>query len=166
MASGTGGGASTLPFFLPGFFRAASRSSWPSSVSGPSDSMTERKLTSPRRISMSPMGERQLVGGAMMRVSCSALWSRVASSRSAPTSRGRSRSLRPAVLRMAAATGGETRLKAVCRNPLTSWLFDSDAISMSAPSSTPCGCGLISRASLGSSSVARGKVSGSCRGRT
>ena len=48
-----------------------------------------------------------------------------------------------------------------CRKPRMSRAFDSRAMSISAPSSTPCGCGLISVASLGTSSVARGKVSDS-----
>ena len=60
--------------------------------------------------------------------------------------------------RMSFADCDETRLNALCRKPRTSRLFDSCAISMSAPSSTPCGCGLISTASFGSSVDARGKL--------
>ena len=60
--------------------------------------------------------------------------------------------------RMSSAAELETRLKAVCRNPFTSRLLDSLAMSISAPSSTPCGWGLISSVSFGSWSVARGKV--------
>ena len=41
--------------------------------------------------------------------------------------------------RISLAAWAETRLNAVCRKPRTSWLFDSRAMSMSAPSSTPCG---------------------------
>ena len=67
---------------------------------------------------------------------------------------------------MSLAAEDETRLKAVCRKPRTSRLFDSRAMSMSAPSSTPWGCGLISSASLGSSEAARGKLSVSLPGRS
>ncbi len=165
---GSGGGSSAgfafLPF--PFFFPAWSRSSCPSSPSGPSVSTTERKETSPCRISASPMGERQFTGGAMIFVFWMPAWSLAARSRSPAIWRGRSRSLSPAAERISLATWEETRLKEVWRNPFTSWLLESPAIVMSAPSSTPCGWGRISSASLGSSLVARGKESRDCLGRT
>ena len=172
MASGTGsatGGSS--PFFLSafaffaGFLAAASMSIWPPS-SSPSLSMTLRNETRPLRISSSPMGERQFVGGLMSFVAAIALCSCSAIARSA-SARGFTLFLPHGTWRrMSAAAEDETRLNADCRNPLTSRLFDSCAISMSAPSSTPCGCGLISTASFGSSVVARGNDSVSLPGRS
>ena len=116
-------------------------------------------------MSASPMGERQFTGGAMILVAWIPLWSFSARSRSAAISRGRTRSFSPAFFTISPDTWEETRLKEVWRKPRTSRDFESPAMVMRAPSSTPCGCGLISSASLGSSSVARGKVSRSCLGR-
>ena len=100
-------------------------------------------------------------------VAAMALCSSSAIARFSPSTRGLTAFLPQGTLaRISPAAWAETRLKAVCRKPRTSWLFDSRAMSMSAPSSTPCGCGLISTASLGSSVVARGKVSVSLPGRS
>ena len=112
------------------------------------------------------MGDRQFTGGAMILVFWMPPWSFAARSRSPAISRGRIRSRSPAFLRISPATCAETRLKEVWRKPFTSWLFESPAMVMRAPSSTPCGCGRISSASLGSSLVARGKESRFCLGRT
>ena len=116
-------------------------------------------------MSSSPMGLRQFVGGLISFEAAMALCSSSAICRFSPRTRGRTGFLPQGTLaRMSAAAEGDTRLKAVCRKPRTSWLLDSRAMSISAPSSTPCGWGLISSASLGSSVVARGKVSVSLPG--
>ena len=118
-------------------------------------------------MSSSPIGLRQFVGGFMSRVAAIALWSSSAMARFVPSTRGRTTFLPQGTLaRISPAAWADTRLKVVCRKPRTSWLFDSPAASMRAPSSTPCGWGLISIASLGSSSVARGKTSVSLPGRS
>ena len=105
------------------------------------------------------------MGGLISFVAAMALCSSSAMARFSPRTRGRTGFLpQDTLARMSPAADGETRLNAVCRKPRTSWLFDSRAMSISAPSSTPCGWGLISSASLGSSVVARGKVSVSLPG--
>ena len=137
-----------------------------SSPHSPSLSITCRKLTSPLRISSSPIGLRQFVGGLISFVAAIALCSSSAIARFSPRTRGLTGFLPQGTLaRMSAEAADETRLNAVCRKPRTSRLFDSRASSMSEPSSTPCGCGLISTASLGSSLAARGKDSVSLPGR-
>ena len=98
-------------------------------------------------------------------VAAIALCSSSAIARLSPRTRGRTCFLPHGTFaRMSLAACGETRLNVDCRKPFTSWLFDSRARSISAPSSTPCGCGLISAASFGSSSAARGNVSVSLPG--
>ena len=105
------------------------------------------------------------MGGLISFVSPSALCSSSAIVRLAPSTRGLTGFLPHGTLaRISPDAAEETRLNAVCRKPRTSRLFDSRAASISAPSSTPCGCGLISSASFGSSSVARGKLSVSLPG--
>jgi hypothetical protein len=155
-----------LPVLL--FIPAESRSSCVfSSPVSPSLSITLRKLTRPLRISSSPIGERQFTGGFMSFVAAIALCSSSAIARFCASTRGRTGFLPHATFeRISPAAAAETRLKVVWRKPRTSWLFDSPAASISAPSSTPWGCGLISAASLGSSSVARGKTSVSLPGRS
>ena len=159
-------GRAAFAVFFAGFIAAESRSSCAfSSPLSPSLSITFRKLTSPFLINSSPIGLRQLVGGFMSFVSPMALCSSSAIARFAPSTRGLTGFLPPLTLaRISPAADGDTRLNAVCRKPRTSWLFDSRAMSISAPSSTPCGCGLISTASFGSSLVARGKLSVSLPG--
>ena len=103
----------------------------------------------------------------MSRVAAIALCSSSAIARFAPRTRGLTAFLpQDTLARISPAAWAETRLKVVCRKPRTSWLFDSRAMSMRAPSSTPWGWGLISIASLGSSSAARGKTSVSLPGRS
>ncbi len=112
------------------------------------------------------MGLRQLVGGFMSFVSAMARWSSSAMVLFPPIARGRTGFLPHGTrARISPAAWAETRLNAPCRKPRTSWLFDSCAISMSAPSSTPWGWGLISIASLGRVVTARGKLSVSLPGR-
>ena len=68
---------------------AESRSSWVfSSPDSPSLSITCRKLTSPLRISSSPIGLRQFVGGLMSFVAAIALCSSSAIARFSPSTRG------------------------------------------------------------------------------
>ena len=99
-------------------------------------------------------------------VAAMALCSSSAMTRLSPSARGLTTFLPHGTLaRMSLAACEETRLNAVCRKPRTSRLFDSRARSISAPSSTPWGCGFISTASLGSSFAARGKDSVSLPGR-
>jgi hypothetical protein len=91
-------------------------------------------------MSSSPMGLKQFVGGLMSFVAAMALCSSSAIARFAPSTRGRTGFLPQGTLaRISPAAWADTRLKALWRKPRTSWLFDSRAKSMSAPSSTPWG---------------------------
>ena len=59
----------------------------------------------------------------------------------------------PAALMMSLATLAPTRLNSSCRKPESERQEVSFSIAIKRPSSTPCGCGLISTVSGGSSFV-------------
>ena len=115
---------------------------------------------SPLRISSSPIGERQLSGGAISLVSAMDLCSASACARSSVCGRMVGFSLARGT-QISSAVATETRLKSVCRKVRSSRDLLSVRSSISAPSSTPWGWGLISTASLGGRSLARGNTSGS-----
>ena len=71
-----------------------------------------------------------------------------------------------AVWHISAAFASLTREKSLRRKPFTLRAFVSCSIWINTPSSMPCGCGLISFGSCGSTSVARSKRSSFLSGAT
>ena len=104
-------------------------------------------------ISSSPIGAMHDSGGAMILVvSIAAL---ILATSLVSRRRGLLSGLMPAFSQISFATPGPTREKSSCKNELTVRFSLSLTIFSSTPSSTPCGCGLISSTSGGSSLVPR-----------
>ena len=99
------------------------------------------------------MGEMQLVLGAMIFAFWIASCSAAASSRAALVGDDFSDSF--AALQISSATFGPTREKSSCRKPESVRASVSFIIPIKRPSSTPCGCGLISSTAGGNSFVLR-----------
>jgi hypothetical protein len=117
----------------------------------PSSITSSRRLPSER----ATFDANFLIGGSAALEATIAAWSAsifIASTRAA-TALGST----PARLHSSSATGCVTRENSSIRVCATCRLPDSWRILMSIPSSTPCGCGLISCASGGSRSLTLGK---------
>ena len=99
------------------------------------------------------MGAMQELEGALIFVRSIALFSRSASSFAIRL--GCARVFSFAVAQISLATLGPTRLNSCCRNADNQRWVLSLSILISMPSSTPCGCGLISSVSAGFSLVPR-----------
>lgn len=100
------------------------------------------------------MGTTLVAGGAITFTSPSARWRR--SIASPCTSGALVLGFTPARLQISSAIAGLTREKSFTRTCFTDLPGESWSIARSIPSSTPCGCGLISCGSRGSSSLTRG----------
>src|SRR5690242_7942194 len=99
-----------------------------------------------------------VVGGAMIFVVWIAPCSDAASSRAMRAGCAFDDTL--ALLQISSATFGPTRQNSSCRKPDSVRDFVSFSIAIKTPSSTPCGCGLISSVGGGRDFVLRSYVTG------